>query len=82
MFCADILGRGQSSLGKYLLFSDPAHYAFRGNLTNFACFQTYFIPKPGANLQTALSLIHSLIHPLDKISLLHRHAQTVKNGTS
>ena len=82
VFSADILGHGQSSLGKYLLFSAPAHDAFRGNLTNFACFQTYLILKPGANLQTASWLFHSLIHPLGKISLWHRNAQTVKIGTS
>ena len=38
--------------------------------------------KPGAALQTSLSLIHWLSHPLVKISLRRRHAQKVKNGAS
>ena len=38
--------------------------------------------KPGAALETALSLINSLSEPFPPIALRRRHAQTVRDSSS
>ena len=48
----------------------------------WSCCNQQTRAKPGAALQTLLSLADSFSDPLVRISLRRRHSQTVKNGAS